>query len=444
MARPRPRSLRRALGAAAALAGCVVAALQALPPAAAQEDQPAPLVRVVELDGPVTGVLVDHVTRIVEDAALAGDEAVVVRLNTPGGLVVQTERLTTTFLEARVPVIVWVGPRGAQATSAGTFITLSAHFAAMAPDTTIGAASPVDGAGGDLPETLKAKTTGVLVARMENLAARRGPEAVAFAVQAVEDATTITAREALEIGVVDVIAESVETLLEDLDGREVSLADRVDVLQTADARIQNESFNLLERGLAALSNPTIAYILLLLGLGGIVYELVVPGVGFAGIVGGIALLLGVYALGMLPVNYVGVALVLLAFVLFVADVKAGTGGLVALAGVASLVLGGLLLFDSPHFGVSVVVLVTSAIALGLFFVFAGRAALAIHKRTATTGVEGLVGALGEVREDLDPSGLVVVQGETWRATAADAPLARGTRVRVTAMDGLRIRVERAE
>ena len=202
----------------------------------------------------------------------------------------------------------------------------------------------------------------------------------------------------------------VDGVLADMDGREVLLRDRVDVLQTSGLRVEEVTFNLLEHALGMITNPTIAYILLLLGLGGLIYEFAVPGIGFAGFGGAICLLLGIYALGMLPVNYVGVALVLTAFALFIADVKAGAGGLVALGGVIALVLGGLLLFESPHFAVSISVLITSAVVLGIFFAFAGKLVVAIHKRKATTGTEGLLGATGDVREDLAPQGLVAVQG----------------------------------
>ncbi len=433
---------RRVAGAVLCVAFCVPALVSTHESATA--DESGPLALLVDFGGPVTPVIAQHLDRVISEAPERGAQLLLVRLDTPGGSIELMDDIVQSFNESRVPIVVWVGPRSAQATSAGVFVTLAAHVAGMAPGTTIGAASPVAGNGADLPDTLKSKVVGVLSAKMENLAARRGPDAVAFGIEAVESARTITAEEALDLRVVDFLAEDIDAVLAEIDGKEVSFPDRVALIETANMRVEAAGLSVIEGILNTITNPTMAYLLLLLGLIGILWEAVVPGVGLPGIIGGISLIVGVYALGVLPVNYAGVGLILLAFLLFLLDVKTGAGGLVAIGGVISLFLGGLLLFESPYYSVSIGVLIATAIAAGVFFVFAGRMAVAIHKKKATTGLEGLVGAVGEVREDLDPDGLVAVQGETWRATAEDGPVARGTRVEVTVVDGLRIRVKRAE
>jgi membrane-bound serine protease (ClpP class) len=410
-------------------------------PAAAQDD--APRAHVLHVEGPITAVVAQYVERGVSEADEEGAELLIVRLDTPGGSVDITDGILREMDTSPIPVVVWIGPRGAMAGSAGTFIALGAHLAAMAPGTTIGAASPVGPQGEDIPDTMKAKVENMLVKRVENLAQRRGEQAVAWARDAVLDARVSNEQEALDLRVVDFVATDLEDLLLQLDGRAVQVRNVAVGISTAGMVLEDVPMSVVERGLHVIGNPSIAWILLSLGMAGLIYEFTIPGFGFSGVVGGICLILGLWAMGTLPVNYAGVALLLVAFALFVADVKVGASGLLAMGGVVALVLSGMLLFNSPLYSVSKTVVVTTALLIGAFFVFAGRMVIAIREKQVTTGSEGLIGARGEVREDLDPEGLVSVWGEVWRARAEGEPIPRGESVEVLEVNNLRLRVRRA-
>jgi len=322
-------------------------------------------------------------------------------------------------------------------------VTLAAHVAAMAPGTSIGAASPVGPEGQDLPDTMRSKAESIMVTQIRNLAARRGEQAQDWAEDAVLRAVSASPEEALSHNVVDLIAASLEDLLSQLHGRPLTVGDRAVVLDTYGAEVRDVEMSALESFFGALASPNVAYILMTLGMMGLVYEFASPGFGFGGVVGSICLLLGVYSLGMLPANYAGVALLLLAFALFFADAKLGTGGLIALGGVVSMVVGGMILFDAPELSVSPAILWPTALACGAFFAFAASRVLAINRKRATTGREGLVGATGSARGTLAPDGIVLVWGETWRATAEGGDVAAGQAVEVVAVEGLRLRVRAA-
>jgi len=326
--------------------------------------------------------------------------------------------------------------------SAGTIITLAGHAAAMAPETSIGAASPVGGQGEDLGETLEAKIKEDLKAQARGLAARRGDEAVAWAESAIDEARAATAEEALELGVVDLVAGDVEDLLAGLDGLEVVVNDREVVLNTAGAEVRELPMTFPEQFLHIITNPTVAFILLTLGINALLFELSAPGGYAAGIVGAISLVLAFYALGVLPVNYAGLIFIVLAFALFVADVKAATGGVLTTGGVISLVAGALLLFNSPLYRVSLSAIVAVALVTGLFFAFAVTKVMQARKRPSVTGREGLMGQLAEARTALEPEGTVFLKGELWQAESLEGPVERGERVEVVGMTGFRLRVRR--
>lgn len=404
--------------------------------------QEAAYVGVLEIEGPVTPIMISYIERGIGMAEDDGAQALVVLLDTPGGQVDLMNEVVQAILRARVPVVIYVYPSGAYAASAGTLITLAGHVAAMAPGTTIGAASPVGGQGEDLGETMEAKLKEDLKAQARALAERRGEEAVAWAESAVEEARAATAGEALDLGVIDFVASDLPDLLQQMDGFQVTVGGQEVTLETAGARIEELPMTFVEELLHTITNPTIAFILLTIGINAILFELASPGGYAAGVVGVICLLLAFYALGVLPVNYTGLIFIVLAFVLFAVELKAPTHGVLTAGGIASLVAGALLLFNSPLYSVSLSAVVAVAVVTGLFFAFAVAKVIQSRKRPAVTGREGLIGRVGTARTRLDPEGTVLVQGELWRSTALDGPIEQGEKVEITAMEGFRLLVRR--
>jgi membrane-bound serine protease (ClpP class) len=296
-------------------------------------------VMLVAFEGPVTPILASYLERAITDAEAAEAELLILELDTPGGSVDITRGIVQQMTGATVPIIVYVAPRGAQAGSAGTFITLAAHVAAMAPGTSIGAASPVGTEGQDLPDTMKEKAVNILVADIKNLAASRGEEAVAWAEKAVSEAAAATAEEALALGVVDIVADDVDNLLAQLNGREVTVTGEARTLETAGKTAQTTPMSPIEGFLNAITNPAIAAILLTLGLNALLFELSSPGGYVAGVIGTVCLLLALYALGAMDANWIGLGFIGLAFLLFVLDIKAPTHGALTVGGIAAFVLG---------------------------------------------------------------------------------------------------------
>ena len=410
--------------------------------ASAQEDGTR-RVDVLQIEGPVTPVMISYIERGIVAAEEDGSEALVVLLDTPGGQIDLMSDVVQAILDAQVPVVVYVYPRGAYAASAGTLITLSGHVAAMAPGTTIGAASPVGGQGEDLGETLESKVKEDLKAQARALAGRRGEEAVAWAESAIEEARAATAEEALEMNVIDFVADGVDDLLAQMDGFQVEVDGEEVTLQTADATTRDLPMTFVEQVLHLITNPTIAFILLTIGINAILFELASPGGYAAGVVGAICLLLAFYALGVLPVNYTGLIFIGLAFVLFVVDIKAPTHGVLTAGGIASLVAGALLLFNSPLYRISLSAVVSVAVVTGLFFAFAVAKIVQIQRKPATTGREGLIGHPAQVRRPLDPDGTVFLRGELWAATSLEGTIDLGEQVIVENAEGFRLFVRRA-
>jgi len=402
--------------------------------------QGTPVVKLATFQGPVTPVLAEYLDRVIGQAEAAGAAALVIELDTPGGSVDITKTITQRMAAARVPIIVYVAPRGARAGSAGTFITLAAHVAAMAPGSSIGAASPVGVEGTDLPETMKAKATNLLVAEIKNLAGRRGEKAVAWAEKAVLEAAAATADEALKLGVVDIVAEDLPDLLRQLEGRPVEVAGQQITLHLSGLPVEPVPLTPIENFLNTLTNPALAAILLTIGLNAILFELSNPGGYLAGIIGVICLLLAFYALGTLHANWVGLGFILLAFVLFVLDIKAPTHGVLTLGGIISFVLGAFLLFNTSELEVPWATIIALALATAGFFAFAIGKALSAQRLQPATGMEGMIGRVGVVRRALDPVGTVLVEGELWQAESEAGPVAVGERVIITGYDGFRLRV----
>lgn len=399
---------------------------------------------ILDADGPVTPSMQSYIDRGIDQAEADGVEVVVIRLDTPGGSVDITQEIIQRIVSARVPIVVYVAPSGAHAASAGTFITLAAHVAAMAPGTSIGAASPVDMGGQALTDTMKSKVTNILVADIEGLARHRGEEALEWARAAVEDAEAASAQKALKLGVIDYIAPDLETLLIDMDGREVELPSGTVTLHTAEAIPRELSMTFIENFLHVITNPNIAFILMIIGINGILFELSSPGGFVAGLVGVICLLLAFYAFGTLPVNYTGFMFIALAFILFVADIKAATHGVLSAIGVVTLVFGAFVLFSSPAFAVSRVLIGSVALCTGSFFAFVVTKAIRIQSRQSVTGREALIGTVAEARTDLNPEGRVFLSGEYWDAVTQSGPVNRGELVRVIKKDGLRLTVEKVK
>lgn len=404
-------------------------------------------VLVIDVDGPVTPVMHSFIERAIIEADIRNAEALIIRLNTPGGSVDLTRRIIQTVISADVPVVVYVWPPGGFAASAGTFITLAGHVAAMAPNTSIGAASPIDGSGGEIDETLRAKIENILAADMRNLADRRGEAAAKWAQDAVTDAKAAGAQEALELGVVDFVANDLDDLLQQMDGFTVEVNGDPVTLSTADARISFMESTALEQLLGIISNPTIALMLISIGSLAIVYEIINPGGYISGIIGVILLLVGLFAIGQLPVNYAGLALVLLAFGLFIAELFTPTFGALTATGVAAFILGALILFNTSEFAYEIPIpsIIGIALSLAAIMAFGLRKITQAMHHQPVTGQEALLGSIGTVKVGLEPDGSVFVWGERWQASSADGqPIPAGKKVKVTQIDGFHLTVAKVE
>lgn len=396
---------------------------------------------IIEVKGPVTPVVQAYIGRGIEQARADGAACLIVMLNTPGGSLSVTREIVEVMQAAPLPIIVYVAPSGATAASAGTILTLAGHLAAMAPGTSIGAASPVSGQGEELGETERRKAENIVVADLKALTEGRSPEARAWVERAVREAAALTANEALEVGVIDVVAASPTELLQAIDGRQVTVAGRQETLHTASLTLERLPMNAIEQFLHVILDPNIAFILMTLGVNALLFELSSPGGYVAGVVGAICLLLGLFALGVLSVNWAGLGLIALAFILFVADIKAPTHGILTALGLFCFVLGSLVLFNSPIYRVSRVLIGSVAIFTSGFFAFVVAKAVSAQHRRATTGRDALVGSVGEARQLLDPEGMVFIHGELWQARSCTGLIAAGTPVRVIATKGLRLLVE---
>lgn len=416
-------------------------------PAAAQDEK---IVLVLTYDGPVTPILVGYVERGIAQAEEMRAEALILRLDTPGGQVDLTQDLVKAMRASRVPIIVYVWPTGAMAGSAGTFITLAGHAAVMAPGSTIGAASPVSGTGEDLGKTLQKKATNILAADIENLAKRRGEKAVEWARKAVEEAAAATAEEALEIGVVDAIASDVDDLLLQLDGMEVvvnGLPRRLDFdVVLVEELPMSKLENFLNTLINAIVTPGIAILLIVLGVQAIISEFSQPGGYVAGIVGAIALMLGLYALGILNANWAGLGFILLSFILFLLDIKAPTHGALTAGGIATFILGSVVLFSGTEVPVPWPTIIGLSVFSALFFSFVITKALNAQRRPPVWGGETLIGQQGIARTPLSPSGKVFLQGEWWNAELVEGtqPVPAGSPVTVVAQRGFKLLVRPVE
>jgi membrane-bound serine protease (ClpP class) len=391
----------------------------------------------VTVDGVITPVIADHVREVLDRAEREGHQALLVQLDTPGGLDTSMRDIIQSFLNARVPVVVYVSPQGARAASAGALITLASHVAAMAPGTSIGAATPISGEGG---EDLAQKVINDAASYAESIAEERGRD-VDFAIDAVREGKSIAANEALETGVIEVIARDRAELLAELDVRTVELApERTVTLRTLGSEVVEVELGFARSVLQWLADPNIAFLFISIGTLAIIYELANPGIGAGGITGAILLLLAFTALSVLPVNAAGVILLVLAGALFVAELFVPGIGVFAAGGTVALVLGGLFLFRGP-IGVDPAALWPVAILVGGGALGLGRVAWRTRALVGVSGTEAILGARGVVREIEGEDAQVFLQGSWWGARSRSGSLRPGQEVRVVEMDGLRLIVE---
>jgi membrane-bound serine protease (ClpP class) len=419
-------------------------------PASAQTAADTPLVLTLKINGPLTPVMITSIERSLEIAASDSADLLVLQMNTPGGSIQLMNTIVQIIRNSTIPVVVYVSPQGAMAGSAGTIITLAGHIAAMAPETAIGAASPVGSQGEDIGETLAAKEKEILRATVRSLAEKRPPEAVALAEQTIESAKAVSSSEALAIGLVDYVAIDLKDLLNQMDGKSVTVLGQDIVLQTRNAAVREIPLTAIEQALSLLTNPNIVFLLLSIGVQAILIEMSSPGGWVAGFIGVICLALVVYSFGILPVNLFGLIFLVLAFALFILDIKAPTHGALTAAGIGSFIAGSLILFNSvraPGFpSVSVPLVIGTGIFLALSFSVIISFAIRALRAPAVMGKESLVGKIGVVSQSLDPLGSVQLAGELWSAELENPgdPLPQGTRVVVTMVDGLRLKVKKVE
>jgi membrane-bound serine protease (ClpP class) len=400
-------------------------------------------VSVIDIDGAITPITVRLLAAAIERAQAEGSQALVVQLNTPGGLERSMRSMVQSILNSEIPIIVYVAPTGARAASAGVFLTMAAHVAAMAPATNMGAAHPV-AVGGQMDKDMLKKVENDAAAFARTLATERGRNAE-WMEKAVRSSVSVTEREALKLKVIDLIADSLPDLLEKIDGRVVKTKRGAVTLETKGAPVKVIDIRFRDRFLALITDPNIAYILMMVGMLGIFFELSNPGVVLPGVIGGISLILAFFAFQSLPINWAGLLLILFGVALLIAEIKIASHGVLTIGGVVSMVLGSFMLYEAPEAGFRVswtVILPTVGASAGLV-VWAVSAGLRAMMRPPTTGAAGMIGQHAVVRAALDPEGQVQLGGELWRAVAEDAPVPAGETVRVTGVDGLTLRVSRA-
>lgn len=398
----------------------------------------------LKAEGVVNPVMYGYFSGALEHAKEDGAEALIIQLDTPGGLDLSMRDIVKAILASEVPVVVYVAPAGSRAASAGVFVTYAANVAAMAPGTNIGSAHPVS-MGGQMDETMTKKVENDAVAYIKGIAQKRGRNAE-WAEKAVRESVNITAEEALKLGVIDIMASDKDDLLKKLDGMSVDTAAGPRKLATAGARLVEAEPDLRYRILNAISNPNVAYILMIIGLIGIYFELSNPGAIFPGVIGAVSLILAFYAFQTLPVNYAGLLLIGLGIIFFIVELMVVSFGLLTIAGVVSIFLGSLMLFDSPapYFRISIWVVLPAVVLLTAVVLGAMYYALRVHKRKPVSGKEDLIGSIGTADDDFGEgkTGRIFIEGEYWNSSS-DEQISKGDRVRVTEVQGLHLKVTKA-
>jgi len=412
--------------------------------ARAANNESTPTVVLLSVDGTVNPALADYIVKGIQQAEEKKAACVIIRMDTPGGVVTTTKTIIKAMVNAKVPVVVYVAPSGSSASSAGALITVAADLAAMAPGTNIGAAHPVAGGGQEIGGAMSEKIINDLTAYIRGIALRKGRNAQ-WIEQAIRESVSVTAKEALDIGVIEIIADSVPDLLDKLNGRKIDKEGRSYTLSTRNVHIERIVPGLRFKILDVVANPNIAYLLMMVGGIGIMMELYNPGMIFPGVVGGICLLLSFFALQVLPVNYVGILLIILAVILFIAEIKVASYGLLSVGGIVSLTLGSVMLFESGEdaMRVSWSIIVPTVAAVSAFFIFALGLVVRAWMRKPLTGTQGLVGEIGVTLTDIDQQGKVAIHGEYWNARS-DVRIPKGSKVKVLSVDGLYVEVTAAD
>ncbi|MBO9681548.1 MAG: nodulation protein NfeD [Flavisolibacter sp.] len=399
----------------------------------------------IHIDATINPAVAAFIHSSIEKAKKENAQCLIIHLNTPGGLLKSTRTIVGDIIESPVPVVVYVSPPGAQAGSAGVFITLAAHVAAMTQGTNIGAAHPV-GMQSGLDTIMSEKVTNDAVAFIRTIAEKRNRNAD-WAENAVRNSVSVSASVALQQKVIDMIANDDNELLQQLDGRIVQLNGGNITLHTKDVKVLEYEMSFIEKLLNIVSDPNIAYILLMLGFYGVMFELFNPGSILPGIVGVICLVFAFYSLNTLPVNYAGLALIVFALLLFILEIKIVSHGVLAIGGIVSLLLGSMMLIQrgaGPAGQISWTVIISSVIITTLFFLFVIGMGLRAQRLKPVTGVESMMGETGEAKEELNPLGMILLNGELWQAESISGIIQKGEKIKVKNMKGFKLFVERVQ
>jgi len=397
-------------------------------------------IRIIKVQATINPTIAEFITSSIKKAASSGDEAIIIELDTPGGLDTAMRDIIKELLSPPLPVIVYVHPSGGRAASAGVLITMAANIAAMTPGSNIGAAHPVNVGGGEMSKEMNEKITNDAVAYIKGLAEKRGRN-VEWAEKAVKESASIPAEEALKLNVIDILAKDIDDLLKQLDGRKVTTNKGEITLSTKGVKVIRDDMGFGRKILNVISDPNVAYILMMLGLLGIYFELANPGALLPGVLGAICLILAFYAFQTIPVNYAGVLLILLSIVLFVAEAMVTSYGILAIGGIVAMFLGSIMLFDSPlpYLRASLLVIIPTVLTTAGLFILAITYAIRAQFRKTETGAEGMIGQVGEARSRISPTGKVFVAGEYWDAESEEV-IEEGEKVRVIALKGLKLKV----
>ncbi len=398
-------------------------------------------ISVIHIEGIVNPVMAEFISKSIDSSVENNDNLLVIELDTPGGLDTSMRSIVKKIIASEVPVVVYVAPSGARAASAGVFITLAAHIAAMAPGTNIGAAHPV-GVGGKMDETMAEKAVNDAAAYIKSLAEKRNRNAE-WAENAVRESVSITEKEALESNVIDFISPDLKSLLDSIDQKTVEISTGKQKITTKGMKIKRREMNFRDKILNIISDPNIAYLLMLAGIYGIFFELTNPGAIFPGVFGVLSLILALYSFQTLPVNYAGLMLIILAIVLFILEIKVASYGLLTIGGIISMIIGSLMLFESamPFFKLSLTVILPAVFLTALFFGLTIYLVLKAYRRKPSTGVEELIGLEGEARSDIHQKGQVFVHGELWKAWS-DEPVSKGDKITVEEVKNLKLKVRK--
>jgi len=395
---------------------------------------------IIKANGVVNPVMAEFISKSIDTAVKENAHTLVIELDTPGGLDASMRTIVKKIIGSEIPVVVYVSPSGSRAASAGVFITLSAHVAAMAPGTNIGAAHPVS-LGEKMDKAMAEKAVNDAAAYIKSIAHKRGRNSK-WAEDAVRKSVSATETEALKLNVINIVAPTLDSLLKNINGKTVETSTGKYIIKTAGVKLRYYEMGLRQQILNLLSDPNVAYILLLLGFYGIFFELTNPGAIFPGVFGAISLIVAFYSLQTLPVNYAGLLLIILGVILFVLEIKIVSHGLLTIGGVISMIIGSLMLFESPSpfFRVSLKVILPAVIVTAIFFSLTIALAMKAYRRKPVTGAEGLIGLEGEARSDINyKDGIIFVHGEIWSAWS-DEPIKAGEKVIVDRVERLRLKV----